>query len=437
MTYHNDKLSIKQKVKRILAKLPEHDISDVGRREFISRLYDVSGERRHTVEFTPIKRALVFSSASAVLASLIIAFNFLFIPMYPAVTNVEGTVKIYRASKNEWVFARASGMRLYKNDILKTFSDGHADLVIPNVYHMRLKRDSEIRLSKSISRASQKEIGYILEKGTLLAYYNKHRKLGKELQIQTPQAIATALGTDFMVESRPLINQTWVGVLDGTVKVANINEVGISREAMNEVLVKAGEKTVVRAAGAPSKPVPLLENELLNMEELYNIGKRPQVALLISTGSTRTRELLSVLPLYMVSDERNAMPEKIDRIVKEFNQAIREGSKKMHIESIRQLEAIVNDHPNPKYDVQFLLFIGAYYAGLNEDQKAISTFERVRRDYPKSALASIAQCAIGIIYEEKLKDSGKARDAYRKVLSDYPNSPEVEEASAGLVRLTK
>ena len=52
-------------------------------------------------------------------------------------------------------------------------------------------------------------------------------------------------------------------------------------------------------------------------------------------------------------------------------------------------------------------------------------------------LASLAQCAIGIIYEEKLKDNKKAGTAYRKVISDYPKSPEIEEAQAGLIRLSR
>ncbi|MFA4843122.1 MAG: tetratricopeptide repeat protein, partial [Candidatus Omnitrophota bacterium] len=160
-----------------------------------------------------------------------------------------------------------------------------------------------------------------------------------------------------------------------------------------------------------------------------------QVALLISTGPTRTRELLSATPLYISSKRSSILAEKFEPVANEINRAIRERSRERHIDGIRKLEEIVNKYPNPAYDVQFLLFIGAYYKYLGEYEMAIATFERVVNDYPNSSLASIAQCAIGIIYEEKLKDLERAKTAYQKVLSNYPQSPEVEEASAGLSRI--
>jgi len=52
---------------------------------------------------------------------------------------------------------------------------------------------------------------------------------------------------------------------------------------------------------------------------------------------------------------------------------------------------------------------------------------------PHSDLASIACCAIGIIYEENLKDYPEAEEYYRRVLRNYPNSPEVYEAQEGLI----
>jgi tetratricopeptide (TPR) repeat protein len=161
------------------------------------------------------------------------------------------------------------------------------------------------------------------------------------------------------------------------------------------------------------------------------------VALLISTGPTRTRELLSVTPLYISAEKGGILPDTIRKAASQFNKAIKEHSEEMHLESIREFEELVNDHPNPKYDVQLLLFIGAYYEYLDEHLMAIETFDRVLMRYPRSGLASIAQCAIGIIYEEKLNDMAAAKEAYEKVISRYPRSAEVEEATAGLGRLSK
>ena len=432
----NEKL-IQDKMRDLLEKPPEKDISEAKIREFTARLYKTSDERKSLVDFPLMDHLLSKRSMVATVSALclIASFTFLFSPIYPTVSNVKGTVKVYRASRNEWIFANSSNsIKLAKGDILKTFSDGQADLIIPKLYHIRLKSDSEIKLAKVISRAVSGDIGYTLTQGKVFTHYNKYRRIGKTLSIDTPQAEASALGTDFMVASMPMMDRTVVGVLDGVVKVGSL---GLPRENVNTVFVRAGERTIVSQGSTPSKPSRLMEDELLEMEELYSIGIRPQVALLISTGPTRTRELLSGMPLYISTERRGALPERIEKIAKSFSQAMRERSKEKHIESVREFEDIVNKYPNPKYDVQFLLFIGAYYEYIGEDQMAINTFERIVRDYPASSLMSMAQCAIGIIYEEKLKDNDKARSVYQKVISNYPNSPEVEEASAGLSRLTK
>ena len=98
--------------------------------------------------------------------------------------------------------------------------------------------------------------------------------------------------------------------------------------------------------------------------------------------------------------------------------------KKEHLESIKLLEKIVDEYPNAKYDVQFLLYIGAYYEYISEHEEAIKAFEKVLDKYPDSPLASMAQCAIGIIYKDKLHDPEKARAAFKAVLDRYPNSLE-------------
>lgn len=432
-----DDPEIQDKIKKLLENPPEYRVSDSKRTEFIARLYKIREEKKSVEKQFSYKDFPRFATVAVTLIAAIFSYTYLFSPMYPVVSNMKGTVKIFRSSKNEWVFAQADEVKLYKNDILKTFGDGEADVLVKNVYHIRLKNNSEIKLACASSRLLSGNIKYELAKGRVFAHYNKKHPADKEFNVETEQAEASALGTDFMVESKPLFNSTWVGVLDGVVKVMGKEEIGIPASAINTVLVKPGEKTVVRQGSSPTKPQRLMEDELLELEELYNIGVRPQVAILISTGETRTRELLSVTPLYISSASSGAVPDRIQRIAATISKAIKEGSKEKHAESIKELEELVKKYPNPKYDVQFFLFIGAYYEYLNEHNKAIEAFNKVLANYPQSSLASIARCAIGIIYEEKLDDAVKAKEAYHKVLNSYPNSPEAEEATAGLSRLSK
>ena len=424
------KFGIQDKIKRLLHSLPSSKLPDEDRRKFIAWLYNLSAEKRPEPEHVFAGRPRSFAGATAALVAVLVALTYLLLPQCPYVSDPKGTVKIYRASNNQWVFAERSKIRLYKNDVLKTFQDGQADIVLPNRYHLRLKNDSEIRVASLPSRILPGTIKYGLSKGRVYAYYNKKQALKKEFDIATGEADVSAVGTDFMVISTPALDRTWVGVMDGIVRVQGIDI------KTPPVLVEPGEKTIINKGFAPQEPKRLLENELLEMEELYRIGTKPQVALLISTGKTRTRELLSLALLYISSDSRGAFPEKMERVEKRFRSIMGTGAKDKYLENIKEFEEIVDRYPNPKYNIQFLLFIAAYYEYAGEHNKAIETFGKVINDYPRSNLASVAQCAIGIIYEEKLNEPDKAKIAYQKVISSYPRSAEIEEAVSGLARIS-
>ncbi|MFC1576186.1 tetratricopeptide repeat protein [Candidatus Omnitrophota bacterium] len=435
MNHNNDDARIDKKMKDLLGNPAARKLPEAKTTEFISRLYKVPDEKKTLVDFIPVKRVSAFAGALVTLLILFVGYSYFSMPMLPVVEGIGGTVKIYRSANNEWSMAKKPGIKLAKNDIVKTFEDGQADIVVSGRYHLRLKHDSEVKLADAARRGFGGNIKYDLAKGKVYAYYKKAKGTKKVFDIETPQADVSVIGTDFMVQAMPALNRTWVGVLDGTVKVTS-RDIKYREEIKDAtVFVEPGEKTVVRTGRPPTLPRRLMENELLDMEELYRIGRKPQVALLISTGKTRARELLTAVPLFVSSERPGVLPEKMRKIINTFNQAIKERSREKYLENIKQYEEIVDKYPNPKYDVQFLLFIAAYYEHLGEHEKAIETFQRVVDDYPASSLASIAQCAIGIIYEENLNNSEKAKEAYQKVISNYPRSPETEEAAHGLRRL--
>jgi tetratricopeptide (TPR) repeat protein len=415
---------IEEKIKGLLGNPPQHKFSDAKRRELIGRLYKVDEERKTIVDFLPVRPIPAFAAALTT-ALMIFGYIHFLTPVYPVASGITGTVKVYRSREGRWAPAETAKLRLAKGDIVKTLKDGQADIVVPGVYHMRLKGNSEIKLTRARSRALSGAIGYNLSGGKVFAYYKEGQSQRKPFEIETPEALLSVSGTDFMTETRPGSRKTWVGVLDGAVRVTS----------GSSVLVLAGEKTIVRQGARPLKPTRLLERELLELEELYRIGEKPQVAILISTGKTRVRELLSFTPLYISSEKESPLPEKIKEVAPIFREAMKGRSKKKHAEAIKKFEEIVKTYPNPKYDVQFLLFIGAYYEYLDEHGKAIDTFKRIIDEYPESGLRSLAQCAIGVIYEEKLKLPEGARFAYAKVLVDYSESPETSEARHGLARL--
>ena len=300
-----------------------------------------------------------------------------------------------------------------------------------DICSMKLKSNTEMKIDRLGSRMLGGDILYTVTKGKALIFHDQKVLKNSEFKIETPETVNTAIGTDFMVNVLPEMNKTWVGVLDGSVMVKSLGH------PLEGVMVNSGQKTEVSGRNLPLVPQALADEEWAQMQELYQIGVKPQVALLISTGEDRVRELLRPCSIY-ISDRKNSqIPDILRETVVIFNQAIKEKNKAKHLEAISKFEEILESFPNKKYDVQFLLFIGAYYNYLGEYQEAIDTFENAVLRYPDSHLASLAQCATGVIYEEGLLDKKKALESYRKVLLKYPNSPEASFARSGIDHLTK
>lgn len=448
--YTNDQ----EKLKKLLGGLRQVDVSkdkqdsflmkleELPARKVFSPVPDLVRETYHRLSQTArdFGNALwvplpAYAKAAVIMVAFSTMFYFGLSPQMPQVYNIKGTVKIFIAAKNEWVFAQ-NRQKLREGDILKTFDDGKADIDLHKAYAMRLKRDSEIEAITLSRNIGSKDVRFKVNKGKVLAYYAGSKKKDRTFELSTDQMIATAVGTDFAVESLPQLDITKVGVLDGVVRVTSLGLSGQILPDSRSVLVNPYYMTEVIKGKIPATPTRIIEDVWLEMAELYSIGKKPQVALLLSTDSSRTRKLLSMVPLYISDESSGMLSNKVRKIVEDYNEAVRLNSRELHMKNIRELESIVEKYPNPDYDVTFLLFIGAYYKLEKEYEKSTEAFQRVIDKYGRSTLASIAQCAIGIIYEEQLHDMAKAKDAYTKVITNYPGSPEVEEALSGLKRLS-
>jgi TolA-binding protein len=426
---------IQENMKRLVESPPQHRFSEVRKKELVGRLYAIDEDKKKAIDFIPFKWPETIYAGAITAAIIVIGYIHFLTPLHPVVFRAKGNVQVYDSQSRSWKdLTEGARARLGKNDLVKTAENGMVDLAVKGVYHLRLEENSMIKLAQTRGRALAGDIQYDLSRGKVFAYYVPQKRysiageendLRKAFRIKTPEALLSVKGTGFMVEAKKALRRTWVGVLDGAVEV----------ESTEAVIVEAGTKTVVQKGKAPAEPARLLKNELLQLEELYRIGEKEQVAVLISTGKTRVRELLSFTPLYISSDKESALSQELARIAALFNMAVEEGGKDEHLRTIKEFEDFITAYPNPKYDVQFLLFIGAYYEYLGEHHKAIGTFRRIISDYPKSKLASLAQCAIGIIYEEGLDSPEDARLAYSQVIANYPESPELHEATLGLNRL--
>ncbi|MBN1794289.1 MAG: FecR domain-containing protein [Candidatus Omnitrophica bacterium] len=345
----------------------------------------------------------------------------------PLLISFQGVAEVYGAEENRWEPAIA-GIQLSSGTKIKTGPYSFVDIDQDNLYRMRAKENTIIVAKQLIRHRRKGETCIQIEQGKLLVKTDKKFK-GSQITIETPSATAVVRGTGFCVDVQPITGETWLGVSNGEVEIKNHAYEKI-------VLVKAPQKTIVKPDQKPQDPLVMTDGEWERLQEIHDIG-RILVSLILSNKGDRVRELFGPVHFYV----HGRYPEPVQKLATQAlalsSRAKRENSRKKHLKSISLLNNIVEQFPDERNDPQILLFIAAYFEKLAMHKEAIESLDRLIQMYPTSKWASLAQCAIGIIQEEKLGNPQEAIAAYQKILSHYPSTLEVGEATAGLRRLKK
>lgn len=344
-------------------------------------------------------------------------------PSFPTVMAKDGPVMVQGV--RDTVAREIDRQYKFKvGDTVTASSGAQVDIGLSNKYELRLKEGSTLKIAKLTPRFGNGKADFQLVGGRILVSVEPGFK-GSKFVVDTSNATAVALGTKFAVDaSGDKEPRTEVSVLQGKVKVRSRHAPEKMLIAKQFVMVGMGQKTDVYADRIPTPPQRLIEEEWAQLEELYQLGKKPQVMLLVKNAPDRTLQLLKPCPIYISDEKPREIPKLLEEALLKTAEAIKTNDSAKHLASIRLLERIIREYPNPKYDVQLMLYIGAYYEYLSYHKNAIRIFEEEIHKYPDSPLTSMAQCAIGIIYEEKLKNKAQADKAYKAVLNKYPNSLE-------------
>jgi len=342
----------------------------------------------------------------------------------PLLTAVKGEVFILNKEDNTW-HAADENITLEEGSVIRSAGLSEANIELSSKYHMRLKSDTTIKLARLSPKRRSGKFSVELEKGDILVDIERGFK-GSRFQVRTEEARVRALGTKFMVAQKN--KKTWIGVLKGSVKVGPGQKILKLAKAVSDVTVNAGMKTEVPHKELPARPTPLLMKDWEQMKELYMIGEKTRVALFISNDKTRVLGLLSPCAIYITDEKPRKIPAQLEEAAYYIYRAIKENNNILHMKGISKLEEIVKKDRTADYNVQLLLYIGAYYNFLELHSKAIAAFNEVIRDHPDSPLVSLALCAKAYIREKSFNDFSGAKRLYRKIIEEYADSPEAQFA---------
>jgi TolA-binding protein len=96
-----------------------------------------------------------------------------------------------------------------------------------------------------------------------------------------------------------------------------------------------------------------------------------------------------------------------------------------------------SNFPNDTMAPSSLFNAAGIAMSLNQYQRAVSLYDTINTKYPTFRKAADCMFIRGFIYDDKLKDTAKARAMYQMVIDKYPNDSLATQARAAIAILGK
>ncbi|MGA7160318.1 MAG: tetratricopeptide repeat protein [Bacteroidota bacterium] len=132
----------------------------------------------------------------------------------------------------------------------------------------------------------------------------------------------------------------------------------------------------------------------------------------------------ALLLLHFIRENRSGYVDAL----KEYSRASLLERQKKFSEAIPVLASIVQAFPDAPLADNALIKKAKLSTAIGQNSDALSSYQKLLNDYPKSILRDKAQFGIGDVYQFQLKEKEKAIQAYEELLAFYPNSLLVEQA---------
>ena len=110
-----------------------------------------------------------------------------------------------------------------------------------------------------------------------------------------------------------------------------------------------------------------------------------------------------------------------------FQKAISYGFVDRNDTKIEELNSFTGKYPRSPYRDDAMYELGNTYVAANNTQQGIQSYNRLIRDVPQSALVPKAMLRQGLVYYNN-NEGNKALERLRKVVAEYPNTPEAKQA---------
>lgn len=127
-------------------------------------------------------------------------------------------------------------------------------------------------------------------------------------------------------------------------------------------------------------------------------------------------------------DERTIFIDNLTNLEQQcFDDATNTYNSKVALKTLTEYQKFIEKFPEDSLVPHYLYLSGQLCKSINMYGEAIRKLEILTTKYPTDAQASKAKLLVGMIYENDIKDTAKAKIAYQEFIEQYPNSDLVDD----------
>lgn len=152
--------------------------------------------------------------------------------------------------------------------------------------------------------------------------------------------------------------------------------------------------------------------------------------------------ILSVFALFLLILNFSCSPsqEEMQKKISELEDQLQKSEKADTIKVSEMIGAYQNyaeRFPSDSLSPKYLYKAGGMATGFNRGEQALEIYQKIIQKYPTSDLTAESMFMKAFVYENVLKNLGKASDSYKEFISKYPNHELTDDATASLKFLGK
>jgi len=128
-------------------------------------------------------------------------------------------------------------------------------------------------------------------------------------------------------------------------------------------------------------------------------------------------------------NEKEILIEKIQNLEKKcFDDASNSYNNKIALKTLIEYQGFITKFPKDSLSTHYLYTSAQLSKSINLFGEAIRKYDLFAQKYPETENAAKAKFMIGMIYENDIKDTTKAKEAYNSFIETYPNNKLVPDA---------